>query len=173
MEVQYTTLTPSVDPCTGNTTGYEYDFSYLTGGSPDAPIFLIPGSNPLNTAGYISWTAPNGTVIQVVASGQSIIGGAALNPVSFNASPPASVIAAAAGMPTTMPAQCAAGSCTQATNNYIPGWGFLMNLSSGPLASTGKWVLSCYPQQSGGTQKNCQWRHRTGKFGRLQWKQVN
>jgi type IV pilus assembly protein PilY1 len=171
--IQYTTLTPSVDPCTGNTTGYEYDFSYLTGGSPDAPIFLIPGSNPLNTAGYISWTAPNGTVIQVVASGQSIIGGAALNPVSFNASPPASVIAAAAGMPTTMPAQCAAGSCTQATNNYIPGWGFLMNLSSGPLASTGKWVLSCYPQQSGGTQKNCQWRHRTGKFGRLQWKQVN
>jgi len=172
--IQFTTLTPSTNPCTGNTQGFEYNFSYLTGKEPPSGIFLVPGASPYNTAGYISWTPPGSTApINVVASGQSIVGGAALNPVTFNATPPAGVVPPLAGMPTSMPTPCTVGNCTQATNDYVPGWGFMMNLKSGPSSAAGSWVLSCYPQESGGTQKNCQWRHRFGQFGRLSWKQIN
>jgi type IV pilus assembly protein PilY1 len=169
--VQITSLTPATNPCSGNTTGFEYNFDYLTGGNPTSPLFLIPGGG---TSGYIMWTPPSGgAAIPIAPGGQSIVGGAAQNPVSFNATPPNSVVQAMDGMPTSMPAPCVTGSCTAAANTYIPGWGFLGNLSSGPTSTSGKWTLICYPQETGGTQKNCQWRHRVGQFGRLLWKQVN
>lgn len=160
--VQFTTLTPATNPCTGNTSGFEYNLSYLTGGSVPAGLFLIPG----NPSGYVSFIPPGSTTaIQVPASGKSMVGGAALNPVSFDATPPSSLVPPAAGMPTQPSTACAAGACN-ATNYFVPGWGFLNNLSNTPSA----WIMSCYPPETGGAPV-CDFRHKLGKYGRLSWKQ--
>jgi hypothetical protein len=176
--IQFTSLTPSTNPCTGNTTGYEYQFSFMTGEAPGSGIYLIPGTTQ-NNAGIILWTPPgSSTPITIIAGGQSMASGAALNPITFNAVPPASITAPiiAAGMPTTLPTPCTVGNCinnnTAGAQTYIPGWGFLMNLSNGPSSANGKWVLSCYPAEIGGGI-NCSWQHRSGQFGRLSWKQIN
>ncbi len=166
--VQFTTLTPATNPCTGNTSGFEYNLSYLTGGNLTSGLFSLPG----NTSGMISGTLIGLSSAQIALSGKSIVGGAALNPVSFDATPPAAQVPVAPGMPTTTPPPCAAGNCG-AANEFVPGWGFLMNLNNGPVSSQGKWIMTCYPQETGGTQKNCEWRHKLGQFGRLSWKQIN
>ncbi|WP_283744616.1 PilC/PilY family type IV pilus protein [Sideroxydans sp. CL21] len=165
--IQFTTLTPATNPCTGNTSGFEYNLSYLTGGAVPAGLFLIPG----NPSGYVSFIPPGSTVaIQVPASGKSLVGGAALNPVSFDIPPSAAGAAAAgiappAGLPTQQPNPCTAGNCN-AANYFVPGWGFLNNLARTSSAL----VQSCYPSEMGGGL-NCDIRHKLGKFGRLSWKQ--
>ena len=154
--VQFTTLTPATNPCTGNTSGFEYNFAYLTGGPVPAGLFLIPG----NPSGYISFVPPGSTVaIQVPASGKSMVGGAALNPVTFQLPPSAS-----GGNPQPF---CQAGQC-DASDNFEPGWGFLSDLVRTPNVL----MLSCSANQVGGGF-NCDQRHKIGAFNRLSWKQIN
>ncbi len=177
-DVQFTTLTPSTNPCTGNTQGQIYNFTYATGEAPSNGIYILPGTTANAIAGLYSWTPPGGTAITVVLSGQSLSGGAAMNPLTFNANPPASVTEAV-GMPTTMPTVCTTAAQCETFNNtggiqtYIPGWGFLQNQGYGPssLASRG-YVLSCVPAEIGGGI-TCTWQHKPGQFGRLSWKQIN
>ena len=155
--VQFTTLTPATNPCTGNTIGFEYNFNYLTGGPVPAGLFLIPG----NPSGYVSYIPPGSTVaIQVPASGKSMVGGAALNPVTFEL--PASAASGGGGM-----VPCQAGNCN-ASNSFVPGWGFLSNLPRNPSVL----MESCAANQIGAGLQ-CDQRHKIGAFGRLSWKQIN
>lgn len=176
--VQFTSLMPSTNPCNGNTSGFEYDLSYMNGGAATTGIFVIPGSVQ-NNAGFVQFVGASGKVYQVAAGGQTLSSGAALNPISFNATPPASVTGStAAGMPTGTPTGTCAGStgcATQFPSNgsypYIPGWGFLMNLNSGGASTSGRWLLSCYPAEIG-SGITCGWRHNNQAFGVLSWKQI-
>lgn len=155
--VQYMSLTPAVDLCTGNTVGMEYDLPFLTGEAMSLPLFQIPG----NTTGYIWWTPPGGgPAIQVVVSGKSTVGGAANNPISFDIAPPS-----ASGV---LPVPCTTGNCKMVANNFIPGWGFMFNMNQ----SAQKQIISCYPKQSGGALL-CERRNNNGKSGRLSWKKIN
>jgi Tfp pilus tip-associated adhesin PilY1 len=173
--IQFMSLTPATDPCSGNTSGFQYNFSYLTGSTP-SPVFIPVGSLSLSTAGTVSTTILGKTVTAVLG-GKSIIGGAAQNPITFNANDQAAAsnlsstaTTAAAGMPTAAPAGCATGNCTSA-NYYIPGWGFLMNLPQGPASSTGRISISC--TNNGNGSMTCNPTLRSGQFGRLSWKQIN
>lgn len=169
--VQFTTLTPATNPCTGNTSGFEYNLSYLTGGSISAPLFLIAGSTngllPGNLIGLSSSA-------MVTAGGKSLVGGAALNGVTFDVSTAVAATASgglvtpAVGMPTQPTVPCAAGVCNSATNNFVPGWGFTQNLGN----SSTSYFMSCYPPETGGLPV-CDIRTKSGKFGRLSWKQLN
>jgi type IV pilus assembly protein PilY1 len=173
--IQFTSLTPSTNPCTGNTLGFEYNFNYLTGAAPSA-IFILPGTTSLTNAGVISMTLPgSSTPTQVTLSGKTLSGGAAQNPINFNANIQAAVsgsatIAAPAGMPNTTPSSCTTGNCTSA-NFYIPGWGFLMNMYAGPASAAGRISISCTNNENG--TMTCTPRLRPGQFGRLSWKQIN
>ena len=178
-DVQFTTLTPSTNPCTGNTQGEIYNFTYATGEAPSDGIYILPGSSANAIAGLYSWTPiGGGTAINVVLSGQSLSGGAALNPITFNANTPASVTPPN-GMPKTTPTACSNANNCQNSNNttgaqtYIPGWGFLSNQGYGPSSNAAHgYVLSCVPAETGGGI-TCTWQHKTGQFGRLSWKQIN
>jgi type IV pilus assembly protein PilY1 len=172
--VEFTSLTPSTNPCSGNTSGFEYNFNYLTGGSP-LPIYILPGSTSITTAGITSFTPPgSSTPISVVLSGKALSGGAALNPIIFNAGNQAAAqggvnIQFPPGMPTVVPANCTAGNCT-AANFYIPGWGFLTNVSTGPSGI--RYIFSCTNSQSGALPV-CTLKQTQGQFGQLSWKQIN
>lgn len=174
--IQFMSLTPSTNPCTGNTLGFQYNFSYLTGGTP-SPAFILAGTTSLATAGTI--ILPGWGTTPLTFSGQSNSAGAAQNPILFNVSNQAQAVtsilangtaAVPAGMPTALPPDCPPGSCTSA-NYYIPGWGFLMNLPNGPTTSNNRSSLSCTNNSNG--SMNCVAVPRTGQFGRLSWKQIN
>jgi type IV pilus assembly protein PilY1 len=167
--VKFTSLTPATDPCTGNTIGLEYNLSFTTGGSPEAPLFVFPG----NTTGYISLPSSafpgyTGGNVQVVIGGQTIAGGAADTPVSFSARPPAGVVTPPANMPNPPTSACVGSACGP---SYIPGWGFLMNLQ-GPTAAAGRFALVCHPPQFGAGLPSCKWEYKNAQFGRLNWKQI-
>lgn len=158
--VKFTTLTPSTDPCTGNTLGMEHNLSALTGGAPPAPLFVLTGQ----TSNYISLQSgviPGyAGVIQVIPSGRALAGGASDNPVGFNARPPSNVVPPPAGMPSPPTAPCVGAACS----GYIPGWGFLMNLQS-------RYILNCGAGNTN-TAVDCKWERKLGKAGRIQWKQI-
>lgn len=160
--VVFTTLIPSTDPCTGNTVGMEYDLSFLTGGAPPQPVFI----SATNTTGMIQTTF-GGQTVTVPAAGHVIAGGASDNPVIFNIKQPPG-IPAPAGIPAPPTASCAAGTCP----NYIPGWGFLMNLL-GPTSAFSRYVWSCHPPEFGNGLPICEAKKKSGQFGRLDWKQIN
>jgi type IV pilus assembly protein PilY1 len=169
--IDFTTLTPSTNPCAGNTVGNDYIFSYLTGAAPGAGIFSIPGTT-LSISGSVLWTPPgSSTAIPVVVSGQSLAGGAALNGLAFAATPPAGTLGSTTVPPTNCVSisDCIAKNNTGGAQNYIPGWGFESNLSN---AATGKWNLNCGPPPGGGSPI-CTWRHGTASIARLSWKQLN
>ena len=173
--IQFMSLTPSTNPCTGNTQGFQYNFSYVTGAAP-SPVFIPVNSISLATAGTISVVLPgSSTPVTVVLGGQSVGNGAAQNPIVFNANAQAAAnllttTTAPAGMPSAAPASCTTGNCTSA-NYYIPGWGFMMNLPKGPSAATGRISVSC--TNNGNGTMTCVPTLRTGQFGRLSWKQIN
>lgn len=167
--VRFTTLTPASDPCTGNTVGLEYNLSYMTGGSPEMPVFVRPGT----TTGYLTLSQAlfpgyTGASVQVVASGRLIEGGASDQPVTFSARPPSGVVPSAAGLPSPPTSACVGAGCGAA---YIPGWGFLMNLQ-GATAANVRYALSCHPPQFGAGLPVCNWEFRNARFGRINWKQI-
>ena len=164
--VTFTTLTPSTDPCTGNTVGLEYNLNTQTGGTPPTPVFVTAG-NPtgkitLSAAAATALGVPAGT--QVVAAGQTIAGGATDNPINFNAILPSSIYTPPAGIPNPPTAACTGAACP----NYIPGWGFLFN----QLGGLAKGILSCGPQEIGTGLPTCVWKTNPSQAGRLSWKQI-
>lgn len=158
--VKFTSLTPSPDPCTGNTLGMEHNLSAITGGAPPAPLFVLTGQ----TSNFI--TIQSGVLsgytgtIQVVPSGRALAGGASDTPVGFNARPPSNIVPTPPGIPSPPSGPCVGAACS----GYIPGWGFLMNLQS-------RYILNC----GGGATSAavaCTWERKLGKAGRIQWKQI-
>jgi type IV pilus assembly protein PilY1 len=171
--VTFTTLTPATDPCTGNTIGLEYDLNYKTGGTPPTAVFLTSGS-PTGmitiAAGSSAASAlglPTGTSTQVIASGQTLSGGATDNPVNFNANLPSSIYTPPAGIPSPPTSACQ-GSYGGTCADYIPGWGFLFN----QLGGLAKGILSCGPQEIGPGLPTCVWKTVPYQAGRLSWKQI-
>ena len=158
--VSFTTLMPATDPCSGNTSGTEYNLSVLTGGSPSRAVYVLPG----NTTGLVSTTAVPGATsqpISVVVASKTISGGASDSPAVFNSTPSASTITV-----------CGGTSGVACDSTFIPGWGFLRNMN-GPTASAGKYSLNCFPASIGDTQPTCIRKTKPGKYGRLDWRQIN
>jgi type IV pilus assembly protein PilY1 len=162
--IRFTTLTPATDPCTGNTLGMEHNLSYLTGGSPEQPLFVFSG----NTTGFVTVLASvfgsSGANIKVVLGGRLIEGGASDQPVTFSARPPAEIVPAMKDLPSPPTSACVGAACGA---GYIPGWGFLMN-----LGASSQYALSCHPPQFGTGLPICAWEYKNAKFGRLNWKQI-
>jgi type IV pilus assembly protein PilY1 len=158
--VSFTTLMPATDPCSGNTAGTEYNLSFLTGGATGRAIYVLPG----NSTGLVSTTAVPGATaqpIQVVVSSKTISGGASDTPAVFNSTPAATTITV-----------CGGSSGVACDSTFIPGWGFLRNIS-GPTANAGKYALNCFPASIGDTQPTCIRKTKPGKYGRLDWRQIN
>lgn len=154
---KFTTLTPSTDPCTGNTLGMEHNITALTGAAPAAPLYLIPGASSnlitLQSGAIPGYTGP---AIAVAPSGKALAGGASDNPVSFSAKKTGAGTSAAV-------TPCVGEACTALGNLYIPGWGFLTNQS--PM-----W-LHCGAGTTN-TAVDCSWEMKQGKYGRVNWKQI-
>ena len=178
--IRLQSLTPTSDPCAGNTIGQEYVLSALTGGMPASAVY-IPGT----TAGYtlyynastgaLSTTGGTGYVpVSVNLSGKTVAGGASDNPVEFNIRPPSSLVTPPPGMPNPPTAPCTGAACNSAAGGspYIPGWGFLMNLS-GPTSANSAYVMSCHQPEFGNGAPVCQLEHKLGRFGQLTWKTIN
>lgn len=165
-QVTFTTLSPATDPCSGNTIGLEYNLAVETGGMPRNGVYVnSAGGTAAVAATAFSGYTGSGTV-KVVLGGTAIIGGASDNAISFNAKPPSSVMASPTGVnPPT--ASCTGAACA----NFIPGWGFLMNMQ-GATAANSNVVLSCSPPEFGTGLPNCVWKYKNGTFGRLSWRQV-
>ncbi len=158
--VSFTTLMPATDPCSGNTSGTEYNLSLLTGGSPVRAVYVLPG----NTTGLVSTTVVPGATsqpISVVVASKTISGGASDSPAVFNSTPAATTITV-----------CGGTSGVACDSTFIPGWGFLRNMN-GPTASAGKYSLNCFPASIGDTQPTCIRKTKPGKYGRLDWRQIN
>jgi type IV pilus assembly protein PilY1 len=166
-KVTFTTLSPATDPCTGNTIGQEYNLATDTGGSPHSGVY-VGGSQGQVKVAAAQIPGYTGTVsITVVLGGTAITGGASDNAINFNATPPTSVATTPTNSispPTTV---CSGSACP----NFVPGWGFLMNLQ-GPTAANSRMVLSCSPPEIGTGLPNCTWKYKYGTFGRLSWRQV-
>ena len=118
--VQFTTLTPATNPCTGNTQGFEYNFTYATGTSIPAPLFVVAGT----TNGYLPGTVLGlSSSTGVVAGGRSLVGGAAQNGVTMDISGQAAstltggLVNPQAGMPT-------------GANDPLCGWGTVVQLTT-------------------------------------------
>ena len=157
--VSFTTLMPATDPCAGNTAGTEYNISFLTGGSPNRAVYVLPN----NTTGLVTTTAVPGATsqaISVIIATKTISGGASDSPAVFNSTP-------AAAMPI-----CGGSSGVACDSTFIPGWGFVRNLN-GPTASAAKYALNCFPASIGDTQPTCIRKTKPGKYGRLEWRQIN
>ncbi len=174
--VTYSTLQPSADPCTGNTIGYEYNMSILTGGAPSVPVFWIPGTQ----GGIIMVNSIPGDTsspkIAVIASGHTTTMGASDNPVYYNANMTEASMGGTVTLPEiesgdidrpTIPTVACTGSVCE-DQGYLPGWGFPMNLRG----KTNRYVVSCRPPQFGGGLPTCEWKYRTDQFGRISWRQI-
>jgi type IV pilus assembly protein PilY1 len=167
--IKFQTLTPTTDPCTGNTVGMEYQLSAITGGMPSLPVYVTgPGNSGVNTLNNSYFPTLGGATVGVVVSGRTVAGGASDNPIQFNARPPSSVVTPPAGMPPPPTGPCSGSGCS----GYIPGWGFLMNLN-GATAANSRFIYSCHPPQFGNGAPICTWEYKRGQFGRLNWKQIN
>jgi hypothetical protein len=164
----FTTVQPASNPCTGNTTGTEYDINYRTGGAPVAPVFVLPG----NATGFILSTAFSGTggaAIAMAPAGVRITGGAAQTPAQLGARPAGAALTSAnqqcAGLAPAPTGSCIGAACP----NFVPGWGFLMNQQGGTAAGS-RCRLSVYGQESGaGLTPGWVYEPNTG---RLSWKQI-
>jgi type IV pilus assembly protein PilY1 len=168
--VTFTSLTPAIDPCAGNTLGIEYNLSSLTGGAPSQPVYVFPG----NSSGLVTTTAipgAGGASLSVVVVGKVIAGGASDNPITFKYAPPASVVPLPNGVAPPPTGACTGTACNALGSPYIPGWGFLMNMQ-GPTAAGRNYVLSCHPPEFGNGDPICEPKRMPGQFGRLDWKQI-
>ncbi|MBK4738080.1 pilus assembly protein [Noviherbaspirillum pedocola] len=167
--VSFTTLMPATDPCTGNTIGIEYNLATLYGGAPSSPVYVFPN----NATGFIATgTVPNsGTqAVNVVVSSRTIAGGATDNGATFNASAAGQAIVS--GQTAATRQVCGGTSGIACDSSFIPGWGFVRNLQ-GPTASAALYGLTCFPAAVGDSTPVCVAKTNPGRFGRLDWRQIN
>ena len=158
-------VTPSPNPCTGNTIGMEYQVSALTGGEPALPVYIVSSGNtqsvslPLADLGI-----SGGASIQINPSGQSVAGGASDNPVQFNIRPPSS------GTSSTPVTPCFANDCNLLNPPipFYPGWGYADQLNSKQF-----YVLACHQPEFGSGNPVCTLESKQGHYGELSWKLIN
>lgn len=164
------TLTPSSNPCTGNTIGMEYQVSALTGGQSALPVYILSntGINTVTLGSTYFPTLGAGVTVAIAPSGHSVAGGASDNPIQFNIRPPSSLLTPPPGMPTPPTTACVGAGCP----DYIPGWGFLMNLS-GPTSAKSRYIYACHQPEFGSGAPVCTLQYKRGRFGQLNWKTIN
>lgn len=157
----FTTLTPSTDPCTGNTVGKEYNLDYLTGGALKSPIFDLNGDGIINSSDYrtVTITTAGGPVtIQVAPSGRQLVGGASDTPVRFK-----------------RPKQSYDPSSTAVCTDFVPGWGCPSKL--GPPQACKTWVQDVVSQEfmtslTGGSLTSAPMKCLNAASGRMTWRQI-
>lgn len=165
--VTFTTLTPSTDPCSGNTQGIMYDLSYLTGGRTANPVYDLSGSGNYSQ-NYLTITSVGGTTLstsQLIApSGKTITGGASDTPIRFTLPPGAA--------PTG-----GSGSTTAACADFKPGWGCLSQLVS--RRGCTRWVTDITSNEILGTTASSATGGLAGTkkcismpTGRVSWRQI-
>jgi type IV pilus assembly protein PilY1 len=162
----FTTLTPSEDPCTGNTIGREYDLDYLTGGMAVSGVFDLNGdaridkSDKFNIAALGSETDKPETWIP--PSGRKLKGGASDTPLRFL-------------LPRT---QGQTNPTSYACPDFIPGWGCPSEMA--PQRNCARWAEDVVSDESlrdtltaGGSGLGGIKKCLPGKAGRLTWRQLS
>ncbi len=154
----FDTLTPSIDPCTGNTIGMEYNLDYRTGGRAPAPVYDLSGvgNQSLNyivgvTTGGVTLTAAQ----NIAPSGKRLSGGASDTPVRFSLPP--------VQTGTNTNAACA---------NFIPGVGCPSQQVPGACKNL---KLDCVASQiitPGSPPMTCTRKCLGGVSGRVSWRQL-
>jgi type IV pilus assembly protein PilY1 len=162
----FTTLTPSEDPCTGNTIGREYDVDYLTGGMAVSGVFDLNGDakidkfDKFDIATLGSETDKPETWIP--PSGRKLKGGASDTPLRFL-------------LPRT---QGQTNLTTHACADFIPGWGCPSEMA--PQRNCARWAEDVVSDESlrdtltaGGSGLGGMKKCLPGKAGRLTWRQLS
>jgi len=150
--VDFVTLTPSGNTCTGGTSGYEYIFNVNTGGRTDASVFDLQGSGLLNSAQQYTSGGTN-----YVVSGRALPSGTTINTPGRFILPASNSSTGAAG--TVGGAGGSSVGCQSGT--FVAGWG-------------------CVGSTSGGVQRaaqctdnnNCVGLFLPGQKNRLYWRQL-
>lgn len=169
--VVFEALTPASSPCTGNTSGTDFNLSWLSGGGAPTGVSLSPAnpSGKVNLPG--SSYAGQGTAAQNLAIGGRAKGtGASKGAANLTASknfcsvlPP--------GTPGGPPLPCTGAACT----GYIPGWGFLSNLSGNRSQPT-RCICAAQSEVTGNNtviSEKCNPKLIPSQIGRLTWKQIS
>lgn len=162
----FTTLTPSEDPCTGNTVGREYNLDYLTGGAAAAGVFDLNGDAKIDQYDKFDITALGSDTSKpetwIPPSGRKLSGGASDTPLRF-------LLPRSLGQTNTT---------TYACPDFIPGWGCPSELA--PQRNCARWAEDVVSEESlrdtltagrsglGGVKKCL-----PGKAGRLTWRQLS
>ena len=159
----FTTLTPSDDPCTGNTVGRLYYLDYLSGGVSSPGVMDINGDGKIDAADKFDLTVipdgPDGPVKQP-PSGVKLDGGATDNPTGFY-----------------LPRLQTENATDRACPDFIPGWGCPSELA--PQRNCRRWVQDVISEEAlretltaGGTGLDTRKVCLPGKAGRLTWRQL-
>lgn len=154
------TVAPALDPCTGNTSGNQYNVDTFTGGMYASAVFaglgmpsLANGSTHFNAPPSVARTSGQGnadtilTVTDVTPPDQS-------GSNSDTGSRPAN-------LPDAPPAACEREGC----KNFVPGWGFLFNMR-GKTESSKQYYLDCQ------SNMGCTYKPKQATFGNLSWRQL-
>lgn len=158
----FTTLTPSTDPCTGNTVGREYDLNYLSGGAMTTSVFDLNGDGIINSSDYFAITVVSdsgvSTTYTVPASGRLLRGGASDTPVRFS-------------RPKDQrdPESESTATCT----DFVPGWGCPSKMR--PNETCKKWVQDVVSQEfldRDDSDLTSAMKCLNAPSGRLVWKQI-
>lgn len=162
----FTTLTPSEDPCTGNTIGREYDLDYLTGGMAVSGVFDLNGDAKIDKFDKFD-IATLGSVTDkpetwIPPSGRKLKGGASDTPLRF-------LLPRTQGQPNLTTYACA---------DFIPGWGCPSEMA--PQRNCARWAEDVVSDESlrdtltaGGSGLGGMKKCLPGKAGRLTWRQLS
>lgn len=168
--VVFETLTPATDPCTGNTSGTDYNLSWFTGGAASTGVSL----SVINSTGKVGLAG--GTYAgQGVGSVTAVIGGRARGTGASKGAANLTIkrefcSALPPGTPGAPPAPCTGSACT----GYIPGWGFLSNMA-GAKSQPKRCICAAQSETTGnntGILEKCQPKFIPAQIGRLTWKQI-
>lgn len=158
----FTTLTPSVDPCTGNTVGREYNLDYLTGGQSTRGFIDLNSDRKVDSADKLTVTLSiNGvlTAVSAAPSGRRMSGGASDTPVRFVRPPPGEPPGIAGG---------------PVCSDFIPGWGCPSRM--GPPSNCSEWVQDVVSNEfltgAGSGLASAPMKCIAASSGRLSWRQI-
>lgn len=153
----FTTVTPSDDPCTGNTIGREYNIDYLTGGAALVGVFDLNQDGKIDENDMFNLPDVGDPDNPLVApSGRVLKGGKSDTGVRF-----------------TLPR--APTGTDRVCSDFIPGWGCPSEMA--PQRNCSRWVYDATSAEdltkiaTSGIEgmKKC----LPGKPGRFTWRQIN
>ena len=153
----FSTLQPYTNPCTGNTSGREYDLDYLSGGASANGVFDLNGDASLSSDDYLTIVV-GGISVTVPPSGTQYGGGASKTGSEFQLPPPAG-----------------GSSTTTACTDFVPGWG-CPSLMGKSTTNCKKWVEQVISNENltGGTGSGLKGTKKclSSPSGRLNWRQI-